>query len=96
MQMPMDIKENDKKKQIKVAAFLEAMLEVGFIIFLYYSNLLMGEYTHSGLAKTKGLMWALCNIFTIYNFTIAIVTGVIGHFVFDFLSERIKQKSANE
>ena len=31
-----------------------AVIEVGFIIFLFYSNLLMGEYERSGMGQKKG------------------------------------------
>jgi hypothetical protein len=34
-----------------------AVIEVGFIIFLFYSNLLMGEFERSGLGQKKGLAW---------------------------------------
>ena len=30
------------------------MIEVGFIIFLFYSNLLMGEFERSGMGQKKG------------------------------------------
>ena len=34
---------------------LRAVIEVGFIIFLFYSNLLMGEFERSGMGRTRGL-----------------------------------------
>jgi hypothetical protein len=34
-----------------------ALTEIGFIIFLFYSNLLMGEFTRSGMGRGKGLTW---------------------------------------
>ena len=40
------------------------MIEAGFIIFLFYSNLLMGEFERSGLGQRKGLGWAIADIFT--------------------------------
>ena len=30
------------------------MIEVGFIIFLFYSNLLMGEFERSGMGQKRG------------------------------------------
>jgi hypothetical protein len=36
-----------------------AVIEVGFIIFLFYSNLLMGEFERSGLGRKRGLAWAI-------------------------------------
>jgi hypothetical protein len=35
-----------------------AVIEVGFIIFLFYSNLLLGEFERSGLGQKKGVVWA--------------------------------------
>lgn len=61
------------------------MIEIGFIVFLFYSNLLMGEFTRSGLGQSKGWFWAIQNIFTETNFVIAIVSGLVGYLVFEFL-----------
>ncbi len=48
-----------------------AVIEVGFIIFLFYSNLLMGEFERSGLGQKRGVVWALEDVFTAANFEIA-------------------------
>jgi hypothetical protein len=32
-----------------------AVIETGFIIFLFYSNLLMGEFERSGMGRQRGL-----------------------------------------
>ncbi len=66
-----------------------ALTEVGFIIFLFYSNLLMGEFNHSGAAQSRGLLWALGDIFTWINFGIAVVAAVIGYFVVESLRKRL-------
>ena len=66
-----------------------AAIEVGFIVFLFYANLLMGEYERTGAARTHGLVWALGDIFTVTSFVIAIVAGVVGYFVFELLRERL-------
>ena len=68
---------------------LRLFIEVGFIIFLFYSNLLMGEYTSSGKAWGKSLMWAIQDIFTLTNFIIAIILSIIGFLVFEFLRKRL-------
>jgi hypothetical protein len=39
-----------------------AVIEAGFIIFLFYSNLLMGEFERSGMGQKRGLA---CEIATI-------------------------------
>ncbi len=73
----------------KMAPLWRATIEVGFIVFLFYSNLLMGQYTVSAPGQDKGLLWAIRNIFTEENFIIALVTAFIGHIVFEFLRRRI-------
>jgi hypothetical protein len=67
---------------------LRAFIEVGFIIFLFYSNLLMGEYERSGLGQKKGLSWAIADVFTSTNFQIAVVAALVGYVVFEFLRRR--------
>jgi hypothetical protein len=69
------------------AKVLRALIEVGFIIFLFYSNLLMGEYTSKG-AVGKTLTAALENIFTLTNFIIACVSGLLGYVIFEFLRKK--------
>jgi hypothetical protein len=65
-----------------------ALTEVAFIIFLLYSNLLMGEFTvTNGHGKT--LAFALGDIFTITNFSIAMISALIGHGVFHYLRKRL-------
>lgn len=61
---------------------------MGFIVFLFYSNLLMGEFEHSGLGRVKGLEWALKDIFTEFNFAVALVAALIGYIILDFLRAR--------
>jgi hypothetical protein len=67
---------------------LRALVEVGFICFLFYSNLLMGEFEHSGLGKTRGLLWALQDIFTAANFGIALITAFVGYLVVESLRKK--------
>ncbi len=66
-------------------AVLRAVVEAGFIVFLFYANLLMGEFTHSGPGRVRGLAWALQDIFTASNLLIAIIAAILGYFVFEFL-----------
>lgn len=64
------------------------MIEIGFIIFLFYSNLLMGEFANSGRGREMGLAWAIADIFTRANFAIAIAAALIGYIVFEFLRSK--------
>jgi len=53
---------------------LRALIEVGFIIFLFYSNLLMGEFS-----RTNGHG----------NFSIAILAATIAYLVFEHLRKKL-------
>jgi hypothetical protein len=61
------------------------LIEVGFILFLFYSNLLMGEFERSGAGRRHGLAWALSDIFTPHNFLIGGIAAVIGYVLVEFL-----------
>jgi len=65
-----------------------AIIEVGFVIFLFYSNLLMGEFEHSGAAQHRGIAWAISDIFTAENFVIAMIAALLGYLLFEFLRRR--------
>ncbi len=65
-----------------------AAIEIAFIIFLFYSNLLMGEFTRTNGAR-HSLSFAVRDIVTPMNFAIAITTAVVGHAVFEFLRRRL-------
>jgi hypothetical protein len=70
------------------SAILRAVVEVGFIVFLFYSNLLMGEFTRTN-EPGKSLAFAIRDVFSIANFTIAVVAGLIGYVVFEYLRKRL-------
>jgi hypothetical protein len=67
-----------------------ALVEAGFIIFLFYSNLLMGEFERSGIGQQRGLAWALGDILTAANFTIALIAALIGYLLVEFLRNRLQ------
>jgi hypothetical protein len=75
-------------KSRKLAPVLRAMVEVGFIVFLFYSNLLMGEFTRAN-GQGKSLVFAIEDIFTVANFGLAIFSGLVGYVVFEFLRKRL-------
>jgi hypothetical protein len=78
---------NDTKAG-KLAPVWRALVEVGFIVFLFYSNLLMGEFTQTN-GQGKSLAFAVKDMFTAANFAIAIISGLIGYVVFEFLRKRV-------
>jgi hypothetical protein len=67
-------------------SFLRAIVEIGFVIFLFYSNLLMGEFTRSGHQRT--LAGALWDIFTSANFAIGLLAALIGYAMVEFLRRK--------
>jgi len=72
----------------ELAPVPRAIVEVGFIVFLFYSNLLMGEFTASN-GKGKTLAYALHDVVTAKNFAIAIVTAILGYLIFEALRKRL-------
>lgn len=71
-------------KSRKLAPLWRGVVEVGFIIFLFYSNLLMGEFSRTN-GQNKSLHFALNDIFTPANFAIAVICGLIGYLVVEYL-----------
>jgi hypothetical protein len=74
---------------VKVKKIWRAVVETTFIIFLFYANLLMGEFERSGAGYSKGLAWAIGDIFTLVNFMMALVAALIGYILFEFLREKL-------
>ena len=67
---------------------LRACIEIGFIVFLFYSNLLMGEFAVSN-GRGKTWAYALADIFTPKNFGIALVSSGVGFIVFESLRKKL-------
>ena len=67
-----------------------AAIEITGILFLFYSNLLMGEFTgHSRTGKT--LAFALNDIFTKENLLIGVVASTVGFLVFEWFRKRLEE-----
>ena len=82
------MQSNEPKDRRQLTPLSRALIEIGFIVFLFYSNLLMGEFTASN-GHGKSFRFALHDIITAKNFGVAIVTAVIGYFVFEALRKRL-------
>jgi hypothetical protein len=65
-----------------------AVIEVAFIIFLFYSNLLMGEFERSAIGRKRGLAWAIGDVLTVANFEIAMIAALVGYVFFEFLRKK--------
>jgi len=66
---------------------VRSLIEIAFIIFLFYSNLLMGEFT-ARAGRDKTLLAAAVDIVTFKNFAIALAAAVVGHFGFELLRKK--------
>ena len=72
----------------RLAPLLRAVIEVAFIVFLFYSNLLMGQFTHAN-GHGQTLSHALYNIFTGANLLIGMVSAMVGYVAFEYLRKRL-------
>ncbi len=73
----------------KKAAIWRAVVEIGFIIFLFYSNLLMGEFTRSRGGQGITLAGAIEDLMTIRIFEIGLVCALIGYVVVEYLRRKV-------
>ena len=67
---------------------LLAAIEIAFIVFLFYSNLLMGEFTVAN-GRGKTIAAALSDIFTGTNLVIAMISALIGYVGFEYLRKKL-------
>jgi len=75
------------KTRSRFAKVRKAVIEIAFIVFLFYANLLMGDFTESRHIKSFAV--AFRDIVTPTNFGIALFSAVIGYFVFEFLRKKL-------
>jgi hypothetical protein len=75
-------------QRFRLPLFWRAVVEIAFIIFLFYSNLLMGQYTANATPQNMSLWMAIKIVVTPDNLIIGFVTALIGHLVFEFLRKR--------
>ncbi len=80
--------EKEQIRSRRTHPLAHAIIEIAFIIFLFYANLLMGEFTATH-SRSKTILFAIHDIFTYTNFAIALISAVIGYFVFEFLRKRL-------
>jgi hypothetical protein len=79
---------SNRKQPKRLAPAWKAIVEIGFIIFLFYSNLLMGEFTRAN-GQGKTLAFAFEDIFSLTNLVIAIISGLLGFLGFDYLRKHL-------
>jgi hypothetical protein len=78
---------SDPKQPGKLGKIWRPIIEIGFIVFLFYSNLLMGQFTRTN-SDGKSLAFAVQDIFTVTNFVIAVISALLGYLVFEYLRRR--------
>ena len=66
---------------------LRAVLEIAFILVLFYSNLLMGEFDRS--SPHRSLSAAIHDCVTPHNFLIGLLAATAGFLVFEMLRNRL-------
>jgi hypothetical protein len=76
----------DKEPQ-RLAPLWRAVIEIAFIVFLFYSNLLMGDF-ESNNQRGRTLISAIRDIITPTNFGIAILSALIGYLGFEYLRKK--------
>jgi len=79
--------ERDQRDR-RLIPLWRAVIEIAFIVFLFYSNLLMGEFTAAN-GQGKSLAFALHDILTGTNLVIAMIAALIGYVVFDYLRKKL-------
>jgi hypothetical protein len=72
----------------RLAPIWRAIIEVGFIVFLFYSNLLMGEFSRAN-GRGKTWIFAIEDIFTQTNLVIAVISGLMGYVVVEYLRKKL-------
>ena len=79
---------SDMNNRKRLGPIWRAAIEIGFIIFLFYSNLLMGEFTRANEGG-KTLLMAARDAFTGINLAIGAVSGCIGYAVVEYLRKKL-------
>ena len=80
--------EQNQRNHRRFVPAWRAVIEIAFIVFLFYSNLLMGEFTATN-GPGKSLAFALRDIFTATNLVIALIAALIGYVVFEYLRKKL-------
>jgi hypothetical protein len=78
----------DQRSHRLLKPLCRAVIEVAFIVFLFYSNLLMGEFTATN-GPGKSIVFGLKDIFTGTNLIIAMFSALVGYVVFEYLRRKL-------
>ena len=83
-----EVMNSNANPRHRLRPVLRAAIEVASVIFLFYSTLLMGEFTRAN-GPGKSLLTALYDVFTLTNFAIAMVSACIGYAAFEYLRKQL-------
>jgi hypothetical protein len=78
----------ERRNRRRLTPIWRAVIEIAFIVFLFHSNLLMGEFTAKN-GQGKSLTFALNDILPATNFLKAVISPRIGHVVFEYLRKKL-------
>jgi len=76
----------EHRRRVRIAA--RALIEIAFILFLFYANLLMGEFTR-GNGAGKSLLAALYDVITVRNFAVGLSSAILGFAFFEYLRKKL-------
>ncbi len=69
---------------------LRALAEILFIMFLFYANLLMGEFTRArSLPHASTILAGITDIFTPTNAVVGLIAAIIGYFCIEGIRKRL-------
>jgi ABC-type Co2+ transport system permease subunit len=71
----------------KLTAGWRAIVEVGIIVFLFYSTRLMREFTQTN-GQGKSFVFAVADIFTVNTLVVAVISGLIACMIFEYLRKQ--------
>jgi hypothetical protein len=71
----------------KLTSGWRAIVEVGIIVFLFYSTLLMREFTQTN-GQGKSFVFAVADIFTVNTLVVAVISGLIACMIFEYLRKQ--------
>ena len=80
--------KNERTSRRRLKPIWRAVIEITFIVFLFYANLLMGEFTrHNSPGKT--LWTALQDLATPTDFAIALGAAICGYIGIEYLRRKL-------
>jgi len=80
--------KNERTSRRRLKPIWRAVIEITFIVFLFYANLLMGEFTRHAIPG-KTLWTAIKDLATPTDLGIALISAFIGYIGFEYLRRKL-------